>query len=94
MVHNVKCQLFAAALMICACAQKQDGNDIIVMQDAGPASDFVSQVRAVRLIPLGNPSFHQSPGRDRRQVHFQRTAVHHVSERKLDGTERLTVKFK
>ena len=43
MVHNVKCQLFAAALMVCACAQKQDGNDII---------DFVSQVRAVRLIPL------------------------------------------
>lgn len=85
MVHNVKCQLFAAALMICACAQKQD---------AGPASDFVSQVRAVRLIPLGNPSFHQSPGRDRRQVHFQRTAVHHVSERKLYGVQRFAVKFK
>ena len=30
----MKCQLFAAALMVCACAQKQDGNDIIVI-DAG-----------------------------------------------------------
>ena len=58
MVHNVKCLLFAAALMVCTCAQKQDGNDIIVMQDAGPASDFVSQVRAVRLIPLDETDSH------------------------------------